>query len=74
MTEIPQIVIKAAEGRKHLGGTLQLVGKYRKQEVYTYIYTEPMTIGMPEVYLWDGKRAQTINEEHALDILNRMPI
>lgn len=71
---IPKEVIEAARGRRHLGGTLQLVGKYRKQEVYAYIYTEPMTIGMPEVYLWDGKRAQIINEKHALDILNRMPI
>ncbi len=74
MKETPKAVIKAAEGRKPLGGTLQLVGKYRRQEVYTHIYAEPMTIGMPEVYLWDGKIVHTIQEMRALKILNRMPI
>ncbi len=74
MNTIPQAVVKAAEDRKHLGGTLTMVGKYKKQEVYTYIYAEPVTIGMPELYLWNGKSVQTIVEEQALELLHKMPI
>ena len=67
---IPQAVMNAAADRKHLGGTLKLLGHNKGKEVYTYFYPEPMTIGMPELYLWDGARVQTIGGEEALAIIS----
>ena len=74
MPTIPQQVIKVAEGRKHLGGSLQRLCKYKGEEVYSYVYNEEMTIGMPELYLWNGKRARTIGGEDALKFLSELPI
>lgn len=67
---IPKDIIKLAESRKDLGGVLQLIGKYKGKEVYSYVYSEPMTIGMPEVYLWDGVHATLVGGENALVIIS----
>ena len=70
MGKIPKQVIKAAEGRKHLGGTLKVIGERNGAVVYTYFYDTPMTIGMPELYLWDGHKVVVIEDEEALHMLN----
>lgn len=74
MKPIPQAVIKAAESRKDLGGTLQKLCKFKREEVYSYVYDEEMTIGMPELYLWNGKRCKTIDGDFALTYLAKLPI
>ena len=68
--EIPVKVIKAAEDLKHLGGTLELLGKYNGKDVYTYSFPEPMTIGMPILYLWDGNKVQVVSGEESLSIIS----
>ena len=68
--EIPIKVIKAAQGRKHLGGKLEVIGQYKGKTVYSYVYTVPMTIGMPELYLWDGNKVQVIEGEEAFPIIS----
>lgn len=72
--EIPQQIIKAAESRKHLGGSLQRLCKYKGEEVYSYVYDEEMTIGYPELYLWNGHRARTVSGESGLKLLSELPI
>ena len=67
---IPQEIIQIAENREHLGGSLRLFGKYSDKDVYSYHYKEPVTIGMPVVYLWDGRKADVVNGESALRILS----
>ena len=74
MKAIPQAVIKAAESRKDLGGTLQRLCKFKGEEVYSYVYDEEMTIGMPELYLWNGKRVRVVSEEQAEKLLAKLPI
>jgi hypothetical protein len=68
--DIPRKVIEAARGRKHLGGKLEVIGKYNRKDVYSYVYNIPMTIGMPELYLWDGNVVQVIEGEEALSIIS----
>lgn len=71
---IPQEILKAAEGRKFLGGTLKKICRYKGEDVYEYEYPVPMIVGMPEFYLWNGKRARIIENFDALSLLSRLPI
>lgn len=63
---IPKEVMKASESRKHLGGELRKIGTYNGRDVYSYIYREPVTIGYPELYVWNGKDVEVVKEEEAL--------
>ena len=74
MEAIPQEVIKAAEGEAFLGGSLQLLCKYEGEEVYSYVYDEPVTIGMPEFYLWNGKRVRIVVGGEGEELLAKLPI
>ena len=69
---IPKQVEAAAEGRKHLGGQLKKFGQYKGFDVYSYEYQEPMTIGMPELYLWDGSKVEVVGSEKALRIISSL--
>ena len=70
ITPGPAAVRRAARSRIQCGGFLVLIGRYDGQEVYTCNYYEDVTIGPPEVYLWDGHKVTTITGEDALDFLN----
>lgn len=73
MKALPKEVIKAAEGRSDLGGSLVRLCKYKGEDIYTYEYNEEMTIGYPELYQWNGKRVKTIYGEPALKLLSELP-
>ena len=66
---IPKKVIEAAGERITLGGYLVKIGEYKGLEVYICEYNEVMTIGMPDVYLWDGSKVEIIGGEEALEIM-----
>ena len=66
----PAAVRRAAKSRLNLGGYIIYIGQYQGQEVYTCKFDEEVTIGPPEVYLWDGLKVTTITGENALDYLN----
>lgn len=66
---IPKKVIEAAEERIAIGGQLAKIGEYKGFEVYTCEYQEEMTIGLPELYLWDGSRVKTVCGEEAPEIM-----
>lgn len=67
---IPKKVIKAARYRISLGGNLTKVGKYNGLDVYTCKFDEVMTIGLPEVYLWDGTNVKVVSGEEALSFIS----
>lgn len=68
---IPKEIIKIAEERKDCG-ELKKIGTYEGKDVYSYTYDEPMTIGMPEFYLWDGKHASIVRDDEALNIIDAL--
>ncbi|MBQ2501191.1 MAG: hypothetical protein II524_01860 [Bacteroidales bacterium] len=70
ITPGPAAVRRAAKSRLKLGGYIIYIGQYQGQEVYTCKFDEEVTIGPPEVYLWDGHKVTTITGENALDYLN----
>ena len=70
ITPGPAAVRRAARSRLNLGGYIIYIGQYQGQEVYTCKFDEVVTIGPPEVYLWDGHKVTTITGENALDYLN----
>lgn len=74
MKPIPQAVINAAENRKDYGGSLQMLCTYKGDEVYSYVYDEDVTIGMPELYLWNGKRVVVVTNVNAEKLLAKLPI
>jgi hypothetical protein len=70
ITPGPAAVRRAAKSRHNLGGYIIYIGQYQDQSVYTCAFDEAMTIGEPEVYLWDGKKVTTITGENAFEFLN----
>lgn len=68
--EIPKQVTEAAKGLADYGGTLIKIGNYQGQEVYSWHFDEPVTIGLPEVYLWDGQRAKIVYGDKAVKIIS----
>lgn len=70
ITPGPAAVRRAARSRLNLGGYIIYIGQYQGQEVYTCKFDEEVTIGPPEVYLWDGHKVTTITGENALELLN----
>lgn len=67
---IPKQVTEAAKGLADYGGTIIKIGFYKSQEVYSWHFDEPVTIGLPEIYLWDGQRARTICGDKAVKIIS----
>lgn len=68
-TNIPKPIIKASKQRAALGsGRIERVGKWRGFDVYSFVFAEEMTLGLPEYYLWDGKRAKVVSGMDALKI------
>ena len=55
--KIPKEIIKIASDCSHLGGRISKIGRIKNADIYTYVYPEEMTIGIHDVYLWDGRKA-----------------
>ena len=66
--KIPKQIEEISSDCAHLGGLLVYLGHDKGQDVYTYEYPKDMTIGIPDVYLWDGKLAKKVTGEQALEI------
>ena len=66
---IPKKVIEAARGRIDAGGTLCKVNRRGNKDVYTCVFPEDsqVTIGLPEIYLWDGSKVEIIVGEVAFE-------
>lgn len=67
---IPIEIIEAAAERISLGGFPVKIGEHNGYEVYSCEFDEEMTIGLPEVYLWDGSTVKIIAGEEALLIIS----
>lgn len=72
--DIPKSVEQAATYRLNLGGALNYVGKYKNRDVYTVFFDKPVTIGLPEFYLWDNKNktVEIVDGDKALDIISAL--
>ena len=66
---IPKKVIEAARGGIDAGGTLCKVNRRRNKDVYMCVFPEDnqVTIGLPEIYLWDGAKVETVVGEVAFE-------
>ena len=66
---IPKKVIEAARGRIDAGGTLCKVNRRGNKDVYMCVFPEDnqVTIGLPEIYLWDGAKVETVVGEVAFE-------
>lgn len=67
----PKEVINAACGRIEVGGVLRKMNRRGYKDVYMCVFPDDnqATIGVPEVYLWDGAKVETIVGEQALDLI-----
>lgn len=66
---VPKKVIEAAEERIALGGQPVKIGEYKGFEVYACEFQEEMTVGMPELYLWNGSFVKIVDGEEALVLM-----
>lgn len=66
---IPKKVIEAARGRIDAGGVLRKMNRRGYKDVYMCVFPEDnqATIGVPEVYLWDGSKVEIIVGEVAFE-------
>ena len=58
-------ITEAARSRLELGGHIELLYEKDGKEFYICAFDEEMTIGAPEVYVWDGKEVKTVSGEEA---------
>lgn len=65
-----RILAKYAKNRIELGGKLEKIGMSGDKEVWICTFKNPITIGYPEIYLWDGYKVDVINGEDALDYIS----
>ncbi len=71
--DIPQAVLnKARELLSSYDCEVQMIGVYEQKEVYIINFHEDVTIGLPEVYLWDGKNCKTICAPDSFHILKSL--
>ena len=74
-TAIPQSVIKVAKHRLELGKSkIQLIAKWQQYDVYTVNYEETMTIGLPELYLWDGNSVRVVCGIEGEELLRKLDV
>lgn len=67
---IPPAVIDASKERASLGvGKLALIGHFNGSDVYSYKFDDPLTISMPELYLWDGSTVSVLSGIEAEEAL-----
>ena len=66
---IPKKVIEAAEERIALGGKPVKIGEYKGFEVYSCEFREELTVGLPELYLWNGSFVKIVDGEEALVLM-----
>ena len=66
---IPSAVRKAARHRTRLGGHVVPIGVRDGKTIFICEFDEEVTIGLPEVYLWDGENVVTIFGVEAFDYL-----
>ena len=69
MTRKEELLKEAARERIELGGRLILLSKDGDTEVYTCTFEEVVTIGEPEVYIWNGTSVKTVFGEEAWEYL-----
>ena len=64
---VPKEITALAQERIELGGRVVKIGERNGFEVYSCEYDQEMSIGLPEVYIWDGEKAELISGEDALE-------
>ena len=73
MNNIPIQVTRAASFRLDMGGKIKLIGKYKGNDVYSVVYDEAMTIGLPELYLWNKRTVKVVSDFDAVELLSKIP-
>ena len=71
---IPEAVISAAKERRALGsGSITLLGHLKNgDEVYSFVFDETMIIGLPELYVCDGKFVRIVKGIEAANLLSQI--
>lgn len=62
---VPSAVKKAARHLTRMGGHVVPLCTRDGKTVYICEFDEEVTIGLPEVYLWDGQNVETVFGEEA---------
>ena len=71
--KVPKEVIQQAQELiDRYDGYIERLGVYKHQDVYIYKFREAVIIGLPEVYLWDGKRCKRVFGENAFKIIDAL--
>jgi len=70
--EIPQQVIEAASSEVEIGGKVVYECDYKGEQVFDCHYDQPVVIGMPIFYLWNGERVNKVGGREGLELLGTL--
>lgn len=71
--EIPDKVREAMNDElNHYKGSIEYIGVYKGKTVWQFGYSEPVCVGLPSIYLFDGKNVEYLCGEEVFSIISQL--
>ena len=71
-----EVPLKIREAMKHelarYKGNIQYMGVYDGKTAWTFEYLEPVCVGYPSLYLFDGDTVEYLCGEYVFDIISQL--
>lgn len=71
-----EVPLKICEALKHEAvkykGSIQYLGVYKGKTAWMFDYSEPVCIGPPSLYLYDGSNVEYLCGEEVFDIISQL--
>lgn len=71
-----EVPLKICEALKHEAakykGSIQYLGVYKGKTAWIFDYSEPVCIGPPSLYLYDGRNVEYLCGEEVFDIISQL--
>ncbi len=71
--EIPAKIKEAMKDElNHYKGSIVYLGVYEGKTVWQYEYSEPVCVGLPSIYLFDGQEVNYLYGEEVFPIISQL--
>ena len=70
--EIPLKVREAMKVEAKRRGNSEDLGVYKGKTVWSYSYADPVSIGYPFIYLFDGRAVEYLCDQSVFDIISQL--
>lgn len=71
--EIPDKIKEAMKSElSHYKGSIIYLGLYQGKTVWQFAYSEPVCVGLPSIYLYDGRTVAYLCDETVFSIISQL--